>query len=93
MSFDYQISYKIVDINTATIIKLYEHETNSLVDYAVPQDWLNENRTEYDRRGGAFWVYAKHKDGVLRSTFGRPVYLDQVLSEIGIVVGFGEVKS
>ena len=69
------------------VIEVYEavhDEEHARIDSAVPQAWFDENIVDIRRRHGAVWLYNNE------SPFGKPMFVDELLSDLGIMLGYKE---
>lgn len=77
----------ITDIDWRRVFGAYEdfyRYVDTRIDGAVEQGWFDEHRDEIGRRLGACWVYDKN------NKFGKPMYRDEILMDLGITLGFEE---
>ena len=82
-------SCRIKHTDTRKLIEVMEFMHNSTIDYAVPQEWLNDevNARECRRRLGALgWEY---KDGDI---LGDVIFVSDAIQELGLELGYWDDK-
>lgn len=85
---EYRRTHTITDIDWRSVFGAYEdfyRYKDTRIDGAVPQGWFDEHRDEIGRRLGACWVYDSY------NKLGRPMFRDEILSGLGITLGYEEV--
>lgn len=82
-------TWEIESIDWRKIFSLYEQQYDCRIDGAIPQDWFDEHVDMIVRRLGACMVYYS-KGGYNNGAHSEVVYRDEILSALGIYLGFEE---
>lgn len=87
---EYRRTWEITGVDWNTVFKAYEKAMDCVIDGAVDIrcKWYEENKDMIGKRHGACTVYFNGDSSI----FGTSMFRDEILSDLGISLGYEEVN-